>query len=189
MNPLLSILLFISFYVIDLPAQTGIYKTSADYENGELSYQKQGVKRHKIRTEIPLNNSVVKVVNGKESVNLIKIDLYGYRNHKNENFRFHDDIRYKIIDTSHFYIYSKEVNVTRGKAKTRETVFYFSKDANAPIKELTINNLKHTFKGKLDFHYLIDLQFRSDKELLAYDSFYRQFKLKQLFNRSLFESS
>lgn len=166
-------------------AQSGIYESADDFENGKLSYRQEEGEKHSIRTEIPLNQCIVKVKNGDESHKLIKVDLYGYRNNKNEDFRFYDDIKYKIIDPSHFYIYSRVVNVIDGKARTRETKYFFSKDADSPIMELTRNNLKRAFPGHQDFHFLIDMQFRNDRELLAYDSHYRQYKLKSLFSRSL----
>jgi len=185
MKQLFLIIGMLSLGIAGAYAQSGIYQSAEDFENGKLIYQQEEGEKHAIRTEIPLNQCIIKVKKGDESVKLIKVDLYGYRNKKNQDFRFYDDIRYKIVDPSHFYIYSREVNVIRGKARTRETKYFFSKDAESPVMELTRNNLKHAFPGNRDFHYLIDMQFRNDRELVAYDSYYKQYKLKGLFNRSL----
>lgn len=183
MNAIYSCLyamIFLCGAVMNVKAQSGIYMTADDFEKGHLAYREQPQMRHAIRTDIPLNNSIVKVVNGNESVKLIKVDIFGYRNRRNEDFRFYDDIKYRILDASHIYLYSREVNVVRGKAKSRVTKYYFSRNGEAPVMELTMNNVKRAFPENRQFHDLIDLQFRSDSELLKYDAFHKEYKLQRL---------
>lgn len=164
----------------NLSAQSGIYQTADDYINGNLAYQQEANEKHAIRTDIPFDPSAVKVVKGSDKHAFDKWNLYGYKK-KNRDYRFFESKSFRIIDPSHFPIYAREVNVVNGKAKTRETKYYFSRTAESPIMELTINNLKHAFPSR-DFHYLIDLQFSKNKELLAYDAHYGEYKLKSLFN-------
>jgi hypothetical protein len=178
------IVLFSLLLIKGSNAQTGIYLTAEDYQNGKLTYQELPGEKHSLRTEILLNPSIVRVVNGNEKHKLIKIDLFGYKK-KNRDFRFFDDKAYRIVDPSSFFIYSREVNVINGKAKTRETRYYFSKSGDSPVMPLTINNLKRAFPGNRNFHDLLDLQFRSDRELMKFDPYYSEYKVKSVFKRAM----
>lgn len=166
-------------------AQEGVYKSADDFINGELSYMPDGAGKHAIRTDIPFNASAVKVVSGGETIRLSKSDLYGYRNSKNQLFRFFNNGSYRIISQQQFPLYSRQVNVWKGKAKTRETKYYFSKDEDAPVMALTVSNLKYAFPMSRAFHELLDLHFRSDRELLRYDSFYKEYTLNALFVKTV----
>lgn len=185
MKQLLSVVILITISVYTTLAQSGIYQTASDYQSGTLSYKQDEGERHAIRADIPFNNYVVKVKDGEESHKLYKWDIYGYRNAKNEDFRFYNEVKYKILDSKYFPVYSREEYVVKGKEKTRETRYYFSTHHEGPVHALTLNNLKSAFRAHRDFHDLLDLQFRSDKELLRYDPFYREYKVKAVFNKTV----
>lgn len=165
----------------EVSAQAGIYKSAEDYMNGTLEYTGQEFTRHRVRTDMPFNKYVVKVVDGNESHKFFKWDLYGFRNKRNEAFRFFNEKSYRIVDTTSFVIYAREELTVRGKEKLRETKYYFSKNAESRIIPLTIMNLKYAFPNR-EFHQLLDMQFRSNKELLRFDSYAKQYKLKTIYN-------
>lgn len=165
-------------------SQAGVYKSATDFVTGNLEHSKPEYGKHKIRTDIPFNKYVVKVVDGEESHKYFKWDLYGFKNRRNEAFRFYNEKSYRIVDTASFLIYAREENVVRGKEKTRETRYYFSKSAESRLIPLTIRNLKYAFPNR-EFHDLLDLQFRSNTELMKYDHYYGQYKLKSIFNRAM----
>jgi hypothetical protein len=71
-----------------------------------------------------------------------------------------------------------------GKEKRRETRYYFSKNAESRILPLTIRNLKFAYPNR-DFHDLLDVHFRSNKELMRYDAFNNEYKLKRIFSKTL----
>lgn len=182
MKHLLILIPILNFIFFNASAQGGLYKTPDDYENGRLSFQKHENEKIDIRTDIAFNPSIVKVVDSEERRHFQKSALYGFRNKKNQDFRFYNDRNYKIVDPKFFFLYSREENVVRGKARTRETKYYFSKDADSPIMELTIRNLKYAFPGSRQFHDLLDLQFRRDSELTGFDSFRGEYRLKSVFD-------
>lgn len=185
MKPLLIFIPFLTFIFFNASAQSGIYKTPDDYENGKLSFQQQENEQTVIRTDIAFNSSMVKVVESGERHHFQKSDLYGFRNKKNQDFRFYHDRNYKIEDPKFFMLYSREENVMQGKARIRKTKYYFSKDVDSPILELTIRNLKYAFPFSPQFHDLIDLQFRRDSELTRFDSFRNEYKLKSVFDLAM----
>jgi hypothetical protein len=182
---MISYISIILFSVISVSAQ-GIYKSSYDFMEGKLAYAKQSPgDKHAIRTDLPFKQSVVKVVTANETVHLEKSDVYGYKDKHNRNFRFYNNANYKILDAAAFFIYSREVNVVKGKTKTRETKYYFSADADSPVIDLTISNLKNVFFANREFHDLVDLQFRNDAELARFDPFYNEYKIRSLYEKSL----
>jgi len=166
---------------ISIYAQCGIYQTADDYLSGQLAYKNDEPGKHAIRTDIPFNPSAVKVIKGSEKFEFDKWNIYGFRK-KNRDYRFYESKTYRIVDPQYFPIYAREELIIEGKAKYRKTKYYFSTDANAPLQELTIRNLKHAFPNR-DFHGLIDLQFRRNAELLAYDPHYGEYKLKSIYSK------
>jgi hypothetical protein len=82
-------------------------------------------------------------------------------------------------------VYSREEYIIRGKEKSRETRYYFSANADGAVMPLTLHNLKTAFRTHRDFHDLLDLQFRHDRDLLRYDPFYKEYKVKAVFNKTV----
>jgi hypothetical protein len=165
-------------------SQAGLYKSADDFLNGKLEHTPQEFQRHKLRTDLPFNRYVVRVVDGNESHKYFKWDLYGYKNRRNENFRIFNERSYRIIDTAMFVIYAREENIVRGKEKTRETRYYFSKNAESRIIPLTIRNLKYAYPNR-EFHDLLDAHFRSNHELMRYDAHNGEYKIKRLYTKTL----
>lgn len=163
-------------------AQAGLYKSADDFVNGKLEHQQVEFAKHRLRTDIPFNKYVVKVVDGGESHTYYKWDVYGFKDKRNQVYRFDDEKTYRIVDTTAFLIYAREENIVRGKEKTRETRYYFSKSPESRILPLTIRNLKYSFPNR-EFHNLLDLQFRTNLELMRYDSYYGEYKLKSIYNK------
>lgn len=176
--------MLLSVAYISVSAQAGLYVSADDFINGKVQHEQQDFSKHKIRTDIPFNKYVVKVVDGGESHKYFKWDIYGYRNKRNEIYRFADEKSYRIVDTTSFPIYAREENIVRGKEKTRETRYYFSRNPASPIIPLTIRNLKIAFPNR-EFHNLLDLQFRSNLELMRYDTYYGEYKLKAIFTKTM----
>jgi hypothetical protein len=165
-------------------AQAGLYKNADDYLSGKLEHEKQDFEKHRLHTDRLFNKYVVKVVENGEAHKYFKWDLYGYKNKNNQNFRFFNEKSYRIVDTTSFVVYAREENIVNGKEKRRETRYYFSKNAESRILPLTIRNLKFAYPNR-DFHDLLDVHFRSNKELMRYDAFNNEYKLKRIFSKTL----
>ena len=120
----------------------------------------------------------------KHSFSSTKNLAYGYRNTKNENYRFYDNSCYKIVDTASFFIYYQYTEVTKGKGLVKTDEYYFSVKGNGAIIPLTISNLKKSFPEDNKFHYALDALFKSDDDLLAYDNILNMYKLKYIYRSS-----
>ena len=92
-----------------------------------------------------------------------------------------DQHRYEILDTAGFYLYSLRKLVQGEKISRVETVYYFSIDDSAPVRELTLANLEEAFASNACFRYHLEAQFHSDKALMAYDKYLGMYKIKWLY--------
>ena len=75
--------------------------------------------------------------------------------------------------------------VNKGKGLVKTDEYFFSVHSDSDLKPLTIVELKNAFPTNQNFHYALDSYFRSDRELIAYDSFNKEYKVKHLFNQSI----
>lgn len=105
-------------------------------------------------------------------------------NDNNIGQRVYGKSTYKVLDTKGFYLYSINKLVQGEKIARPQTVYYFSVTANGPLQELTLANLENAFAGNAKFRYALEAQFRSDKELIAYDGLLKMYKIKYLYAQS-----
>jgi hypothetical protein len=162
---------------------SGVYLNAQDYMSGKLSYHGA-----RVRADIPFRQSAVKVVAPNQTKDLSKSEVYGYRDSNGQDYRFINNKAYKIVDKTHFPIYRNVETITKGKERERKAVYYFSAQPGSEPQLLTIRHLKRAFPDNDKFHNLLDLQFKNDKELVAYDDFRGEYKLKTIFNNSFNEN-
>jgi hypothetical protein len=103
---------------------------------------------------------------------------------KGQDIRKVGSEKFRIIDTSGFYLYSINKLVQGEKIARPEIVYYFSVDRQSPMLELTRENLEKAFAGNAKFRYSMEEEFRTDKELMAYDKLMKVYKLKYLYSQS-----
>jgi hypothetical protein len=105
----------------------------------------------------------------------------------NLQYRNSEKGKYQILDTAYFYLYYRyeQVEKVKGKSLIKTDEYFFSRNAESPIQLLTAENLKRAFPDNLAFHYAIDAEFKRDQDLIAYDPYYKGYKLKYIYNQSL----
>jgi hypothetical protein len=91
---------------------------------------------------------------------------------------------YQVLDTVGFYLYSNNKLVQGEKIARPTTVYYFSVGANDPVLELTLANMEKAFAQNTRFRYALEAQFRSDKQLIAYDGLLKTYKIKYVYTQS-----
>lgn len=168
---------------------SGIYKTAEDFQNRKLSYAiNYKTEKHKIKDNILFNSDKIVVKHKGETYTLLKSNTYGYRNTKGVEFRFIDNKEYKVLNPGQsLLIYFYQHPAHTGKDVNRglyQPEYYFSKDANSPLQDLTLTNVKATFPENHKLHDALDAQFKSDKELYAYDKFHKAYKLNWIINNN-----
>jgi hypothetical protein len=105
----------------------------------------------------------------------------------NKKIRVFNHHGYEVIDTAYFILYhgSKTIEKIPNKRQLTVVQYYFSKTLSDDIYELSTGNLEKAFPGNIRFHYAIEQQFRSDKDLMNYDYYLKEYKIKYLFSESL----
>ena len=160
--------------------KSGLYLSATDFVSGRLSFEND-----KFRADAVFKPSKVIVLLPHEKKLLNKNDIYGYRVN-NSNYRFYEEISYKIIDTAGFYLYYlyKDEAYIKGKALVKTDRYYFSKTASSTILPLTRSALEEAFKNNNLFYSSLITSFHSDKELILFDAVQKQYRLKYLYNLS-----
>lgn len=169
---------------------SGIYKTAEDFQNKKLSYAiNYKTEKHKIKNNILFDVEKIVVKHNGEKYTLLKSETYGFKNTKGVVFRFVDNKDYKILNPGEsilIYVYQHPAHT--GKDINRglyQPEYYFSKDAVSPPQNLTLANAKAIFPENHKFHDALDAQFKSDKELYAYDSFHKMYKLNWIYKSTV----
>ena len=169
-----------AFAQTTLTSRSGLYLTIGDYANKKLSYSNENSnRRYKIKVAPLFHQDRVQVIQNGKKYNFYTFDLFGYRN-KDQDYRFFNDQQYKIVDTSFFYMYTRDVTVKEGKAYIKNKNYYFSKKPDGDITDLTLDNLKKASSKNHKFRDLLDMYFRSDDELSRYDSFNKMYKVEHI---------
>ncbi|MHB8208766.1 hypothetical protein [Mucilaginibacter sp.] len=162
---------------------SGLYLTAEDYHNQKLSFKTTDGDGNSIRfNEFLGSDRVVVVYNGKKQT-FYKSAVYGYRSN-NSDYRYFNNIPYKVIDDRDFYLYSSPKMVQQGKWSKPVDSYYFSSTAIADIKSLSIKNLQSAYTNNPRFRYLIESHFETDNALTAYDSAVNEYKVKYLYEHS-----
>ena len=111
-----------------------------------------------------------------------KSDNYGYRDTKGIDYRFVDNNAYKLLSKKGgvlLYVYQNIKKETKGSIEY-ESEYYFSKDIASAPQGLTKENLKASFPDNHKFHDALEATFKDDKELAAYDSFHKMYKVNHV---------
>lgn len=166
---------------------SGIYKTAEDFQQKKLSYSIDcNTEKHKISTNILFNGSEVKVKHMGTTYTMKKSETFGYRACGGKEFRFVDNKEYTILnpeETLSIYFYQHPAHSPK-EATKYPPMYFFSKDASSTVQELTKANLKTAFPDNHKFHDALDVNFKEDKEVYAYDSFHKMYKLNWIFKNN-----
>jgi hypothetical protein len=107
--------------------------------------------------------------------------------HNNTSVRFVGKTAYAVLDSADFYLYElyQPVQINKGKTLVMEEDYFFSKDRNSGVMPLTIQNVENAFASNTTFRYLLEAEFHRNTDLIAYDPFLKEYKIKYLYERSL----
>ena len=169
-------------------AVCGIYQTAADFAQKKVTHAIYAVdKKNYLSLHAKFGSSKIDVVDAGAKTSYSRSEIYGYKDN-GVDYRIAGDNAYAIVDASSLVLYSN-VKVIPGMKghDTKETVYYFSKDANSEIKELTKDNLKVAYSDNKRFRYYLDAFFKSDKDLIAFDAQAKEYKLNFVYDSSVKE--
>jgi len=172
-----------------LSNKSGLYMTASDFSSDRLTYEINCVtEKHKIKTSDFLNTKTVKVTHRDSTIKLAKSSIWGFLLCDGKEYRIYQNKEYLIKDKGAITVYQiteKSQTSPKRNQTVSKTMYFFSEDANSPLKGLTLKNVETSFTSNKKFHDLIDLQFKSDADLLIYDDYYKMLRLNHIYNESL----
>jgi hypothetical protein len=186
-KPVILIAFLLLLNLVTVQAQnsavSGIYLNVHDYETGKLFYT-----RGKIKLRDFLASSFVNVVIDGKPTKLNKNSIFGYRNSKNETYRFYKkhDEEFLILENKAVVLYSSYTRISSNNGKTNHLVqaYFFSKTTDSEILPLTISNLKKAFPDNIKFHDMLDTEFSSDEALSAFSEPNKMYTINYLLTKS-----
>lgn len=178
---LLRVILLLSLRNSTLAQKTGIYLTNSDFDSSKVAFVKVGKLKYKLRVDNLFNESIVKVVIGDSTFKFLKDSIFGYRDEANVNYRFYNKKTYRILNPKEGILLYNITTMINTKGNQTAVNYYFSVTASSAIYPLTKLNLKRAFPNDSNYHELIDMYFNTDSDLLAYDSFYNQYKINRIY--------
>jgi hypothetical protein len=161
--------------------KSGVFRTYSDYTTGKMEYGIDcATEKHKIILNDFLSKDFIKVVHEGKRYNLKKNEIWGFQMCDDKVTRFQGKEHFLLQDKGILWIYiQQKVQSGSPKAGGSKTItaYYFSKDGNSEVKELTLLNIKAVFPNNHVLHDAIDVQFKSDASLNEYDEFHKHFKI------------
>ena len=160
----------------------GIYLSANDFINNKLSYTKN--ENCKIKMHSAFFNSHIKITCGETSLELSKDSVFGFKDRENISQRFYNKKVYEVINPgANILVY--KIKVT-GKTKYEPATYnyYFSKEAKSPVLPLTIKNLETSFSENQMFIDFLEVHFKTDGDLLEYDTNHAMYKVNYLLELS-----
>jgi len=163
---------------------SGIYQTSADYQNGHLEFAGScGSKVHKLELHDVLNKPYIDLTHETQKQRLSKASLYGFRACDGHDYRFGLNLEYRVLEAKEAYIYVREVR-TGGRGLHMISTYYFSAGPDGQLLPLTENNLKQAFSQNQFFSANLDRSLVTHQKLEQYDHEHEMFKVNSLLEAS-----
>lgn len=162
------------------PKTSGIYLTSADYQNGKLAFEGDcKSKAHKLVLHDILNKPYIDVTHESQKQRYAKSDLFGFHACDGYDHRFASNLEYQILEARALYIYARDLT-WRGKGSHTSRGYYFSVGPDGPVLELTRNNLKREFPDNQRFRDSLEATFGKRRNLAEYDKSHKMFTVNRL---------
>jgi len=162
---------------------SGIYFSANDYLKHKLSFAINcKTQKHKIKDEMLLHPKIISIKHNDTIYKFPKDSVYGIRYCDGSIVRIYSNSEYQLINPNEeILIYKTVVTKNEGRAGTTIiTDYFFSKNAQSKIQELTVYNIKAAFPDNHKFHDLIDMEFHSNDELMAYDQIHKMRKINRV---------
>ena len=181
-------LLLACLYAVALNAQiskSGIFRTANDFLNHNLEYATPcSNQAHKISIDPLFKRRQVMVRYKGEVHRLDKDSIYAVQYCSGVVERLFQRKTYPMVNPNEPILVYKVTTTQATKGHPILISWYFSKDANSPIQQLTIQNLLSAFPDNHAFHDAIMADFKTDDELNRYDTMHKMMRINRLFENS-----
>ncbi|WP_184546968.1 hypothetical protein [Mucilaginibacter sp. FT3.2] len=158
----------------------GLYLNQQDYLNHKLSFSSDGAAGNQIKLNGMFGANKVVVIHDEKKQVFLKSDIFGYRV-DGQDYRYFNHKAYHILNNQGIFMYSHMQIVPGTKGPKIDEAYYFSKDATAPVFQLTLPDIEKVFSGNQKFVLATESLCHNDNELAAYDKDSKEFKIVYLY--------
>ncbi|KIO75054.1 hypothetical protein TH53_22625, partial [Pedobacter lusitanus] len=117
--------------------------------------------------------SAAALYQGEEPWDILKNKIRFYKKH---------DAKYRILENRSLVIYEFQRPGDKQTGFKPLLSYYYSEGVDGEVYPLTIDNLKRTFKEQAAFD-IIDANFKTDQDLVSYDTYNHMFRINRLLAR------
>ncbi len=167
----------------------GIYLKANDYISHKLSYPAdcERLNKYKITTDPIFQPDKIAIRQDGVTYRIPKDSIYAVKNCDGSIIRMYAGSEYPLLNPEETIMIYKVLGGSESNDGFNKTKYYFSKDAQGKIEDLTIAKIKAAFSGNRKFLDLVDLEFHSDAELSAYDNINKKMKINSVLEKSFTE--
>jgi hypothetical protein len=165
----------------------GIYLNPNDYTANKLSYPAdcERLSKYKITTDPVFQPDKIAIRQNGVTYRVPKDSIYAVKNCDGSIIRMYGSSEYPLLNPEESIMIYKVLGGSESNDGFNKTKYYFSKDAQGKIQNLTIANIKAAFSGNRKFLDLVDREFHSDAELSAYDDINKKMKINSVLEKSI----
>lgn len=156
-----------------------VYLTAKDFKSHQTLVNNTKGEKYKVRLHNFLNFSFITIIINSTKYKYIKDSVFAYKTKANIYYRIYQNQEYEILNPNERILLYSKTSFTGYKFNS-ETKYFFSISAEEKIYPLSKYNLKLTTPHDSVFNQQLDIYFKSDEELLEFDSFYKIYKLNKL---------
>lgn len=161
--------------------KSGVFKTFADFKTGKMEYGINcATEMHKIKPNDFWSKDYITVVHEGKTYELKKAEIWGFQLCDEKIVRFQGKEDFQVSEKGLLWIYTKQTlqaGNPKNSASKYITSYYFSKDGDGKILELTPNNVKAAFPENHLLHDAIEMQFPTSASIIEFDEFHKKFKI------------
>lgn len=184
---IVTTILIIILFNVEINAQqdsSGIYLSTNDFNLKRLSYAINCKKqKHIIRANTLTQKDYLIVIHEHKKYRIQKDSVFGFKTCEGLYYRIVNKINYYIITPNAGQLILYELKSITTPKNPLNPIFKFSVGFSDNLKDLNIVNIKNILPNNHDFHNEIDAFFRADNDLLAYDSYHKQYKVLRVFEK------
>ena len=175
-----------STFVYSQTDSSGVYFKADDFVKHKLSFASDcKTQKQKIIFEVMFHPKEIIVKHNGKTYKYSKDSVYAVRNCDGSILRIFDNSEFPMLNPSESIMLYRITSGGGGKGGSSITNYFFSKDPKSRMHDLTLLNLKKAYHDNPKFLDALDIEFKSDEELSAYDSYNKMYKLNYVYTTSL----
>jgi hypothetical protein len=161
--------------------KSGVFKSFADFKTSKMEYGINcATEMHKIKLTDFFGKDYITVIHDGKSYELKKAETWGFQLCDEKIVRFQGKEDFQVSEKGILWIYSKQTLQAGNPKNTSSryiTSYFFSKDGDGKILELTPNNVKEAFPDNHNLHDAIEMQFPASASITEFDDYHKKFKI------------